>query len=74
MMRPQRARIILLTRPLGDAEPAGEVGVEHAGEVVVGHAQHEHVGGDAGVGHEDLDRAELGLDRGEGGLDLARRR
>ena len=53
----------LLHGPLGDAEAAGEVGVDHAREVVVVHAQHEHVVGDAGVGHQHLDRAELGLDR-----------
>ena len=39
-------------------------------EVVVGHAQHEHVGGHPGVGDEHLDRAEGLLDLGEGGVDL----
>src|SRR5690606_37602436 len=56
--------------PAGGAERAGEVRVEHVGEVVVGHAQDEAVAGDARVGDEDLDRAELGLDLGERVVDL----
>ena len=57
---------------LGHAEPAGEVGVDDRGEVVLGHAQHEHVARDAGVRHEDLDRAELLLDLGERRVDRGR--
>ena len=41
------------------------------GEVVLAHAQQQPVAGDAGVGHEHLDRpAELVLDGGERGVDL----
>src|SRR6478735_5836721 len=44
-------------------ERAGEVDVEHSCPRVVRHTHDESVGGDAGVVHEDFDRAELGLDR-----------
>ena len=64
MIRPQRARIIFGHDPLGEPPGGGEVGGEHGLEVVLGHADEQAVAGDAGVGHEHLDGAELLLDRG----------
>ena len=43
MIRPQRARIILGTTRLATRQVAGEVGVEHAVEVVLGHAHEQAV-------------------------------
>ena len=63
MMRPQRARIIFCTARLATRKPPVRLVSSTRGEVVLAHAQHEHVVGDAGVGHEHLDRAELLLDR-----------
>lgn len=54
---------------LGDAEGAGEVGVDDVGEVVFGHAHEEGVFGDACVGDDDADGAVFGFDGGEGGVD-----
>ena len=68
-MRPQRPRSILVRGPLGAAARAGEVGVEHPGELLLAHPHQQRVVGDAGVGDEHLDRAELVLDRGERGVD-----
>ena len=58
--------------PLGHPERAGQVGVDHVEERLVAHPQHQRIHGDAGVGHEDLDRAPPLLDRGEGRVDLLR--
>ena len=60
--------------PLGDPVGAGEVGVDDAGERLLAHPQQQRVVGHAGVGHQHLDRAELGLDRAERGVDLLGRR
>ena len=60
---------------LGDPVGSGEVGVDHAREVVLGHAQQQPVAGGPGVGDEHLDRpAELLLDRRERLVDVAGRR
>ncbi|GAA2907008.1 hypothetical protein GCM10020220_115280 [Nonomuraea rubra] len=56
--------------PLGDAVGAGEVGVDDVGEGLLLHHRQQGVLGDAGVGDQDLDRAVLGLDLVEGGLDV----
>ena len=56
-IRPQRARIIFgVARRMVWKAPA-EVGAQHGVPLLVGHAGDEAVGGDAGVVHQDLDRA-----------------
>ena len=55
-------------RPLRAEVGAGEVGVDHLLEGLLAHAQQQGVIGQPGVGHEHLDRAVLGLDRGEGSV------
>ena len=62
----------MATAPLGHPERAGQVGVDHVEEGLLAHAQHQRVHGDAGVGHQHLDRAPPLLDRAEGRLDLLR--
>jgi len=47
---------------------AAEIGVDDGVEVVLGHAEQEHVTGDPRVRDDDLDRAELLLDLGECGI------
>ena len=70
-MRPLRARSMPCAARLVTRYGRREVGVDHRGEVVLAHPQQQAVVGDAGVRHEHLDRApELGLDRGERGVDL----
>src|SRR5690242_209053 len=56
--------------PLGDPERAGQVGVQHPGELLLAHPQQQRVVGDSGVGHQHLHRALLRLDLGEGSVDL----
>src|SRR5262249_2761356 len=46
----------------------GEVRVEHPGELLLAHPHEQRVVGDAGVRDEDLNRTQLVLHRGEGGV------
>ena len=67
-MRPRRNRIMPLTA-LRAPEGTRQVGVDDRVEVLVAHAQEQLVTGETGVGDEDLDRALVLLDLGEGGVD-----
>ena len=70
MMRPRRARIIFGHGPAGHPVGPGEVGVDDPRPGLLLHGQQELIGVDAGVGDQDLDRPELLLHPGEGGVDL----
>lgn len=50
-------------------ERPGEVGVDDFLEPLLGHPDHERVGGDSGVGHQHLDRTLMLLDGGERTID-----
>ena len=70
-MRPLRGAQHVLGRPLGHPVQRREVGVDDAREVVLAHPQEQAVAGDAGIGHEDLDRiAEVLGDLGECAVDV----
>jgi hypothetical protein len=57
--RPQR---------MGHVEQAGQVGVDHLFPLLPGRHLVEHrVAGDAGIVHQHVDRADLGLDLGDAG-------
>src|SRR3954452_12708942 len=58
-----------LARPTDAAEGTGQVGVDDRVEVLVAHAQQQLVTGETGVRDEDLDRALVLLDLGEGRVD-----
>ena len=56
-------------RALGHPERPGEVGVDDLLEPLLGHPDEERVRGDAGVGHQHLDRALVLLDLFERAID-----
>jgi hypothetical protein len=56
-------------RPPGHPVGAGQVGVEHRGEVILAHQREQLITGDPGVGHHHLGRPLLRLDLGEGLVD-----
>jgi hypothetical protein len=49
-------------------EHAGQVGVDHGLPLLRRHLVERRVAGDAGVGHHDVDGAQIGLDLGDPGL------
>src|SRR5699024_8866851 len=54
---------------LDSAEGTGEVRIDDGFELLIVHAHEQIVGGDAGIGHDDLDGPQLLLDLGEGPVD-----
>ena len=65
---PEAARRACRRSPAGSGEHGVEVGADHRLPLLEGHAVEHAVAGDAGIVDQDVDRAELGLDRLDAGL------